>query len=40
MAGIILVMILFQVIIPKQASAQQPYVSFQVFYDQLNPYGQ
>ncbi len=28
------------VIFPKQASAQQPYVSFQVFYDQLSPYGE
>lgn len=25
---------------PKQVSAQIPYVSFQVFYDQLSPYGQ
>jgi hypothetical protein len=24
----------------KQVTAQQPYVSFQVFYDQLSPYGQ
>jgi hypothetical protein len=28
------------VIFPKQASAQQPYVSFQLFYDQLSPYGE
>ncbi len=28
------------IIFPKQASAQQPYVSFQVFYDQLSPYGE
>jgi len=40
MAGMLLAMVLFPVIFPKQASAQQPYVSFQVFYDQLNPYGQ
>ena len=28
------------VIFPKQVSAQQPYVSLQVFYDQLSPYGE
>ena len=28
------------IIIPKQAAAQQSGVSFQVFYDQLSPYGQ
>lgn len=38
--GILLVLILFPVIFPKQASAQEPYISYQVFYDQLSPYGQ
>jgi len=38
--GIFLVFILLQVIIPKQATAQEPYISYQVFYDQLSPYGQ
>ncbi len=40
LAGILLVLILFPVIFPKQASAQTPYISYQVFYDQLSPYGQ
>lgn len=38
--GILLVFILLPVIIPKQASAQEPYIGYQVFYDQLSPYGQ
>jgi len=38
--GIVLVFILLMAIFPKQASAQEPYVSYQVFYDQLSPYGQ
>lgn len=38
--GIALVFILLPVIFPKQASAQEPYISYQVFYDQLSPYGQ
>jgi len=38
--GIFLVFILLQVIIPKQATSQEPYISYQVFYDQLSPYGQ
>jgi DNA segregation ATPase FtsK/SpoIIIE-like protein len=37
---VLLVVILSVVIIPKQASGQQGYVSFQIFYDQLSPYGQ
>ena len=37
---LLLVLILFPVIFPKQVSAQTPYVSYQVFYDQLSPYGQ
>lgn len=37
---LLLIMILFPVIFPKQASAQQAYVNYQVFYDQLSPYGQ
>ena len=32
--------IISSVIFTKQASAQQPNVSFQVFYDELSPYGQ
>jgi hypothetical protein len=39
-AGILLVLILLPVIFPKQASAQEPNISYQVFYDQLSPYGQ
>jgi hypothetical protein len=35
LAGILLVLILFPVIFPKQVSAQAPYISYQVFYDQL-----
>ena len=35
-----LVLIISTVILPKQASAQQTYVSFQIFYDQLSPYGE
>jgi len=31
---------LFAVVIPKQATAQHARVSFQMFYDQLSPYGQ
>lgn len=38
--AIILAMIISSVLFAKQASAQQPYVNFQVFYDQLSPYGQ
>jgi len=37
---LLLAVILSVVILPKQTSAQQGYVSFQVFYDQLSPYGQ
>jgi hypothetical protein len=37
---LLLALIVFSVIFTKQASAQQNYVSFQVFYDQLSPYGQ
>jgi hypothetical protein len=38
--GMVLVFILLPVIFPRQASAQEPYISYQVFYDQLSPYGQ
>jgi len=38
--GILLVFILLPAIFPKQALAQEPYISYQVFYDQLSPYGQ
>ena len=37
---LVLTMIISSVIFTKQASAQQANVSFQVFYDQLSPYGQ
>jgi hypothetical protein len=37
---ILLVLMISSVIFPKQAPAQQTNVSFQVFYDQLSPYGQ
>jgi len=35
-----LTILLATVIYPKQVDAQQSNVSFQVFYDQLSPYGQ
>jgi hypothetical protein len=35
-----LMVILTSVILTGKASAQQPYVSFQVFYDELAPYGE
>ena len=38
--GLLLALSLFPVIFPKQASAQGSYFSYQVFYDQLSPYGQ
>ncbi len=38
--AILLTLFLSSVIFTKQASAQKPYISFQVFYDQLSPYGQ
>ncbi len=38
--AIILVLIIFSAISPEKASAQYTQVSFQVFYDQLSPYGQ
>ena len=37
---IILLVIVTSVVFTKKISAQQSYVSFQVFYDQLSPYGQ
>lgn len=37
---LLLALIMSAVMLPKQASAQQAYVSFQLFYDQLSPYGQ
>jgi hypothetical protein len=37
---ILFALIVSSVIFSKDASAQQTYVSFQVFYDQLSPYGQ
>jgi hypothetical protein len=36
---VILALIFTSVIFAKRVSAQQPYVSFQVFYDELSPYG-
>ncbi len=38
--GVLLALIISMVLFTKQASAQQSNVSFQVFYDQLSPYGQ
>ncbi len=38
--AILVVLISSSCTLPKQASAQQPYVSLQVFYDQLSPYGE
>jgi hypothetical protein len=37
---LLLAMILSSALFTKTASAQETYVSFQVFYDQLSPYGQ
>jgi hypothetical protein len=37
---VIVVIIISSLSITKQVSAQQDYISFQVFYDQLSPYGQ
>jgi hypothetical protein len=37
---IILLMVVTSLVFAKKISAQQPYVSFQVFYDQLSPYGE
>ncbi|MEK7718649.1 MAG: DUF6600 domain-containing protein [Bacteroidota bacterium] len=37
---ILLALVTSSVIFPKQASSQQANVGFQVFYDQLSPYGQ
>jgi len=38
--GLLLVLVAASVFSPKQASAQQEYVSLQVFYDELSPYGE
>ena len=38
--GMVLVFILLPVIFPGEVSAQESYISYQVFYDQLSPYGQ
>jgi hypothetical protein len=38
--GVVLAFLVSSVIFTKQAAAQQPNVSFQVFYDQLSPFGQ
>jgi hypothetical protein len=38
--GIFIAFLMFQVIFTSQAKAQQSYVSLQVFYDDLSPYGQ
>ena len=38
--AILLALFMSSIVFTKQVSAQQPYVSFQVFYDQLSPYGQ
>jgi hypothetical protein len=37
---ILLMLALFTILFTKQLSAQESYVSYQVFYDQLSPYGQ
>lgn len=37
---LIFALIIFSVFFTKQLSAQQSHISFQVFYDQLSPYGQ
>jgi hypothetical protein len=37
---ILLVLIISQVMITKQASAQRYYANYQLFYDQLSPYGE
>ncbi|MGC1389534.1 MAG: DUF6600 domain-containing protein [Bacteroidales bacterium] len=37
--SVLFLIIIASVIFTKQASAQQSNVSFQVFYDQLSPYG-
>jgi hypothetical protein len=39
-SAIILALSISALLFQKQASAQQDYVSFQVFYDELSPYGQ
>lgn len=39
-AAVLTALILSTTLSLKQAAAQQAYVSFQVFYDQLSPYGQ
>ena len=36
----ILIIIISSLLVTRQASAQQGFISFQVFYDQLSPYGQ
>jgi hypothetical protein len=38
--GLLLVLIISPVIFPKTVSAQQGDISFQVFYDELSPYGE
>jgi len=38
--ALLFIVILINAVFPKQASAQQSNVSFQVFYDQLSPFGQ
>ena len=35
-----LAMVMAAVLFPKQVNAQQENVSFQIFYDELSPYGQ
>jgi hypothetical protein len=40
MLGVMFALVTATVISPKQASAQQDYVSLQVFYDELSPYGE
>jgi hypothetical protein len=39
-SGLLIVMVMFLVTFTKEAVAQRSDVSFQVFYDQLSPYGQ
>ena len=38
--GVLLVLMISSVLLPKTVVAQQDYVSLQIFYDELSPYGQ
>ena len=39
-SGVLFVLLISSFLFPKNTEAQQDYVSFQVFYDELSPYGQ